>query len=60
MKLRSVLKTVVKHKTKVQSEILFFYFEVSLVVVLNANETSDPGWPSLVEQPQLAYGFKSD
>lgn len=36
------------------------YFKVSLVVVLNANETSNPGWPSLVEGPRLAYAFKTD
>lgn len=36
------------------------YFKVSLVVVLNANETSNPGWPSLVERLRLPYAFKTD
>lgn len=59
------VKVCIENSSKAQDKgakwnFFFFYFEVSLVVILNANETSDWEWPSLVEQQQLAYGFKSD
>lgn len=36
----------------------FLYFEVSLVVVLNANETSDPGWPSFGRTATASVWFQ--